>query len=423
MRGYPPSDQGQSMKRRTSWGERLRQERTSRLWSYTDLAKALAAAAGPRVRAHMPHRESLRRQIRGWESGEHMPSERYRLLLARVYEVPVDELFAGDDQAPNKVAVLPALPPVDELLGRVSSTTRRRAGTDTVAALASRVHALRLADDVIAGGDLIGPATRELDAAVLVYQRASHSDEVGRLLLSLVGECAQITGWIASDAGQYQRAAEVYRLGISAAREAGDGLLESNLVGSLAYQVSNVGAPSAAVQLAQASLDAAAPIPSGRARALAWDRLAWAHARAGEAQETVRALGNAAEALAVGTAEAEPSYLYWVNEGELQVMEARAYTELRRPLRAIPLLTAVLTRYDSTHARELALYLSWLAIALIDANEPEEAAAAASRMLDLSVGMTSDRTRQRAAMVLQRLAGYRDVPAVAEVLDRYQASA
>ncbi|MEU0483712.1 hypothetical protein ABZ260_31555 [Streptosporangium sp. NPDC006013] len=37
--------------------------------------------------------------------------------------------------------------------------------------------------------------------------------------------------------------------------------------------------------------------------------------------------------------------------------EARAYTELRRTLRAVPLLTEVLTRYDATHVRELALYL------------------------------------------------------------------
>ena len=44
-------------------------------------------------------------------------------------------------------------------------------------------------------------------------------------------------------------------------------------------------------------------------------------------------------------------------------------------MRAIPILTDVLSGYDATHARELALYLSWLAIAWADANEPEEAAA------------------------------------------------
>lgn len=315
------------------------------------------------------------------------------------------------------------LSPIDELLGRVTSGGRCHAGTDIVAALVSRVHALRLADDVIAGGDLIGSALRELDVAVTIYRQTSHSDEVGRRLLGLVGEFAQITGWIAGDAGRHRRAAELYRLGIGAAREAGDGIVESNLVGSLAYQISNVGDPVAAVGLAEASLAAAAPIPSARARALAWDRLAWAHARAGDVQATVRALGSAAEALAAGAGEAEPSYLYWVDESELQIMEARAYTELRRPLRAIPLLTEVLARYDTARTRELAIYSSWLAVALVDANEPEEAAAVAGRMLDLSAGMSSDRARRRAAAVLRRLAEHRDIPAVADVLGRCRAGA
>ncbi|MBZ4320752.1 hypothetical protein [Streptomyces huiliensis] len=44
--------------------------------------------------------------------------------------------------------------------------TGRRIGKETVADLRRRVHALRLADDVVAGGDLMRPAVRELRAAV-----------------------------------------------------------------------------------------------------------------------------------------------------------------------------------------------------------------------------------------------------------------
>jgi hypothetical protein len=40
--------------------------------------------------------------------------------------------------------------------------------------------------------------------------------------------------------------------------------------------------------------------------------------------------GEAAEALAEGSAGTEsPSYLYWMTSGELQVTEARVYTERR----------------------------------------------------------------------------------------------
>lgn len=100
-------------------------------------------------------------------------------------------------------------------------------------------------------------------------------------------------------------------------------------------------------------------------------------------------------------------------------MDARVYTELRKPLRAVPLLQEVLSRYDPTHTR--ALYLSWLAVALVDANEPEEAAKTARRMLDLSAGSASDRTAQRGRVVLTKLEPYRHIPEVREVLDTHAA--
>ncbi|WP_326644937.1 transcriptional regulator [Nonomuraea fuscirosea] len=250
----------------------------------------------------------------------------------------------------------------------------RRIGRSTVEDLAARVHGMRLADDVLGGEDLIGPAFRELDGVVRTYREAAYPEEVGRALLTVIGEAAQIAGWIASDAGRHEQAERTYRFGVSAAREAGDATLESNLIGSLAYQVANAGDPADSVALALAAVEAAGPHGPARSRALAWDRLAWAHTRDGDAQAAMRALGEARDALALTRGRDEPAYLYWVDPGELRVMQARVYTELRRPLRAVPLLTDVLSRYDTTHARELALYLSWLAVALADANEPEEAA-------------------------------------------------
>ncbi|MFC4584912.1 transcriptional regulator [Sphaerisporangium corydalis] len=317
------------------------------------------------------------------------------------------------------IDVLTELLPDGDLSGRMAAITGKRAGAGLVADLSARVHGLRLADDVLAGGDLIVPAFRELDSAVSIYQNSTHSEEVGRGMLTAIGEFAQIAGWVASDAGLHDRAADTYRLGISAAREAGDGTLESNLLGSLAYQEANVGDSQRAVGLARAALEAAGPDAPPRARALAWDRIAWAYTRADDAQSTMEALGEAGTALA-GPGDADgPAYLYWVGASELQVMEARAYTELRRPLRAVPLLIDVLGPYDATHTRELALYLSWLAVALADAREPEEAAATAARMLELSADLASDRTAQRARVVLASLESYRDVPQVRDLLVQY----
>ncbi|MGW4454708.1 hypothetical protein ACWEJQ_00665 [Streptomyces albidoflavus] len=287
--------------------------------------------------------------------------------------------------------------------------------------LQQRVHGLRLADDVLAGGDLIRPALRDLRRAVNVYRESTHSDEVGRGLLVSIGELAQIAGWIASDAGQHAEAERIYRLGLSAARQAEDRTLAGNLAGSLAYQFSNTGREADGLALAQAALEGAGPDAPPKARALYLDRVAWAYVKAGgagNAQEAMRALGEAGEALAEDAGGlAAPSYLYWVDAGELLIMESRVHTELRRPLRAVPLFKDVLAGYDPTHTRELALYLSWLAVAYADANEPEEAAAVAGRVISLASDVASERTAGRVRVVIERLKEFADVPEVRAVLD------
>ncbi|MFE5604493.1 hypothetical protein ACFQ8O_35550 [Streptomyces coelicoflavus] len=89
------------------------------------------------------------------------------------------------------------------------------------------------------------------------------------------------------------------------------------------------------------------------------------------------------------------------------------------PLRAVPLLQDVLGRYDATHAREVAPYRSWPAVALAYANQPEQAAEEARRVIDTSGDPSSERTAERARTVLHRLNEYKDMPEAREVLADY----
>ncbi|MFI1628183.1 hypothetical protein ACH4YO_29190 [Streptomyces noursei] len=259
------------------------------------------------------------------------------------------------------------------------------------------------------------PVFRELNAAMRQYRESTHTEAVGSALLSQIGELAQIAGWIASDAGQHAQAERVYRIGIDAARQADNGPLVANLAGSLAYQFSNTGQERAGLDLSRAALDEAGADAPAKTRALFFDRIAWAHTRVGEAQPAMQALGRAHDALADADVGA-PTWAYWVSREELEVMDARVFTELHRPLRAVPLLTHVLSRYDATHAREVALYRSWLAVALADANEPEQAAEEARRVVIASTDMASDRITSRARVVLHRFEEFKEVSEVGDLL-------
>lgn len=406
--------------KRKKFGQFLARLRLDAHMSQRDLADELCRLSGT---------QSLtRNEVSRWERGARTP-DTWLPFIADALNVPLGELKRAafpvrrttrceDDAQVNGLAELRLEdPPQVVPLSRVG----RRVGMETVEHLARRAHGLRLADDVLAGGDLLRPAYRELNSAVRLYRDGCYTEWVGRRLLTVIGELAQITGWIASDAGKHAEAARIYHVGLSAARGAADPTLVGNVLGSLAYQVTNVGDPREGVAMARAAVEHSCGTAPPKAAALYWDRLAWAHVQAKETQPALFALGQAAEAMArCEPGDEEPEYLYWMDHKELQIMEARAYTELRRPLRAVPILSEVLTRYDATHARELALYLSWLAIAYADANEPEKAASVAARMLELGADVPSERTAARFRVVLHRLDEYRDVPEVRALLDEYE---
>lgn len=407
----------QTTERKKHFGAYLARLRREARLTQRQLADRLCAVSGLTT--------LTRNEVGRWEQGRRVP-DAWLPALATVLAVPLGTLERAaayargeaEGRLPGAFATLADLLPPGDPLEPVAGRTGRRIGPSTVAALAARVHGLRLADDVLAGGDLIGPAFRELSGSVRLHRERTYDEETGSALLVQIGELAQITGWIASDAGEHEQAAQAYQLGISAARQAGDTALTANLAGSLAYQLSNTGHELEAVDLARAAVAEAGPDAPAQTRALFLDRVAWAHAKAGRthAQDAMRALGEAHDALTEDGGPQAPQWAYWVSREELEVMDARVYTELHRPLRAVPLLRSVLERYDATHARELALYLSWLAVAYADANEPEAAAETAARMFELSADVASERTTERGRFVLHRLAEHDDVPEVRAVL-------
>ncbi|MFB9799586.1 helix-turn-helix transcriptional regulator [Streptomonospora salina] len=386
----------------------LRRFRESRGWSQARLAEALCSAAErPTVTRH---------DVSRWERGKRVPRV-WLPVLAEVLGAPRGTLERATvaDSGPEPPETLAALLPPGDAVAPLRSRTGRRVGQTTADDLAARAHGLRLADDVLAGGDVIVPAFRELDAALRVLRESAHSHAVRRELLRAVGELAQVAGWVASDAAD-ARAEPTYRLGLDAAREAEDAPLAAQLAGSLAYHRSNNGRVADGVALSVAAVAEAGPEAPGKTRALFHDRAAWAHTQAGDAQAAVRALAEAHEALSEADGDA-PDWAYWVDESELEVMDARVYTELRRPLRAVPLLSRVLRDYPATSTRERALYESWLAVAYADANEPEQAAEVAARVVALAGDVASARASDRVRAVLSRLSDFRDVPEVRAVLD------
>jgi hypothetical protein len=298
------------------------------------------------------------------------------------------------------------------------------AGRHVGAALAERVEGrvgqFRRLDDYVGGRDLIGIVERELVATVTMAREAVYDAAVGRRLLSSVAQLCQLAGWIAADAGRHPTAVRFLTGGIRAAHAGGDAALAANLISTQAYQMASHGDVRQGVLLAQTACAGVGTSASATTQALLADRLAWAHARAGDRRACERALVTVERLFERGDPSADPEWVYWLDGREIDVMAGRCWTELSRPERAEERLRHGLTGYDPLRAREIALYETWFAEVHLLRGDVEQACARATRAARLDARVNSARTAERLRMLARRLAGYRSVRAVREFAEVYQ---
>ncbi|WP_327148474.1 helix-turn-helix domain-containing protein [Nocardia sp. NBC_01329] len=238
----------------------------------------------------------------------------------------------------------------------------RRVGSSLAAEMERRVVELRRLDDAVGGSTLHSVVRCDLDAARAVVRDGSHSSPVRRRLLRVVGELAQLGGWVYADAGRYHQAQRIYLDGMAAATEAGDRPLAGQLLSTLSYQTANIADPRNAALLARTALRGASADAPPVVCALLGERVAWAAAKAGDVEAARRALDAVDDEYdRRRPGDDEPDWTYWLNRDEIDVMRARSAVELGDAATAEALLSPVLARFPAERKREAALYRSWLA--------------------------------------------------------------
>jgi len=408
-------------------GPFLRQLRVEAGRSQTEQAEMLSAISG---------RPVTRNEVSRWENEGRLLTPYWQRHYAATFNVPERDLqcavrlakrrrrvgsdgaqeggdvfrrqFVGAAIASVAGLALPGVAGSGALGGRISLTM--------VDGLAARMPRLRNLDNYLGGADTYLVYAAELESTRALLNQATYAEAAGRALRALIAEQSQQAGWAAFDAGHQAVARVHFDESLSAATEAGEAALAGNALALMAYQVITAGNP--ATDLASAACETAGSGVSAPVRALLREREAWAHAVGGNADETERALGAAQEALASDDGNPAPDWAAWVDHREIQIMTGRCWSTLRRPLRAAPVLEQVLADFPRTHARDRALYLTWLASAYLDAGEVEHSAAVVGEALDLSSAVGSVRPRHRTNMLLKRLEPHRDLVQVQELLDR-----
>jgi tetratricopeptide (TPR) repeat protein len=403
-------------------GVLLRFLRTQVGRSQADQAEVLSELSGQAI---------TRNEISRWESERRLVTPFWQKHIAASFKTDEQEIRravmstraarrkAKTGEVVQRREFIGAMAALAIPLARSEQPTARRIGQSDVDELRRRTARLRCLDNIMGGAETFPVYTAEVDFTQRLLRESSHAAEIGRQMRVLLAEQQQQAGWAAFDHGQHALAKRLYSDSRRAAEEAGALDLAGNALAYTAYQQTSTSQSGTA--LATDSCEVARPMATPRVNALLLERKAWAHATAREPQEADRALNLAREALQVRDGRPEPDWVFWVDEAEIDIMAGRCWTELRRPLRAVPVLERVLEGFDDTHARDKALYLTWLATSYLQAHEIEQAAATLTRAADLAAGVTSVRPAIRITAVARRMAPYRSTPVVADLLARLDA--
>ncbi|MEU2023036.1 tetratricopeptide repeat protein [Streptomyces sp. NPDC016469] len=299
---------------------------------------------------------------------------------------------------------------------------QRRVGDTEVSAVERAVRQIRVLDDRHGGDWLYRRASQPLRTAYALLDagtvnRRSTADR----LHSGAGELAISVGWLAHDSGRFEDARSHYAEALATARLAGDPALEAHAFCNVSFLARDTGRPREAVRAAEAGQRAAEPLGSPRLRALLALREAGGRAGLGDRAGCERALGRAHSAFARGASGADPEWMSFFREAELEMLEAQCWAALGDWSRAAGHAERAVRLQDPHFTRNLALYRAELTWDLARGGRPEEAASAGHEVLDLLDHVQSSRIRAILADAVGALGPRTGAPpAVRDFLDRYE---
>ncbi|GAA3303598.1 hypothetical protein GCM10020295_52630 [Streptomyces cinereospinus] len=297
----------------------------------------------------------------------------------------------------------------------------RRAGASEAGALEEAVRRIRLLDDRHGADGLYRRAAAPLRAAYALLDAGATRQATAERLHSGAGELAISVGWLAHDSGRFDDARSHYAEALATARMTGDPALEAHAFCNTSFLARDTGRPREAVRAAQAAQRIARPLGSDRLMSLLALREAGGWAGLTDRTGCAQALTRARVLFARGTSDADPEWMTFYGEAELEALEAQCWSALGDWTRAARHARRAAHLQDPHFARNIALYTAELADDLARGGRPDEAAAAGMRVLDLLDEVQSSRIQAMLAGTARVLLPHRRASGVSWFLERHAA--
>jgi tetratricopeptide (TPR) repeat protein len=418
---------------RPAWALWLQQQRHEREWSWRRLARELRQRADKRG-WRLPSDEDLIRMMRRWERGEHKPNERYRELLAEVYDGSApDELQPEsilDDmqrrpflQGLSAFIGLAAASAFIEPWERLSRALRQPSRVDraTVTSLASLTVMLESRESQESPRALLGPVEGHLGNVATLL---AGSPPLRPQLCSIAGETAALAGWLAFDIEDRPAAAGYFRVGIDAAKEADDRALGAYLVGSSCVQPAYRERPFARLRrLEGRTFGFARSDASPSTRAWLATLEAEAHALAGDTSKCLRLFDEAEIAMsrAGEEDEARRPRVAFFDPHRLAGERGVALARLGQPEAAQEVLRPALTSLDPSVVKTRPRLLTALATAHVQQGDVDRACELGAEALGIAAQQEVQTNLRDVRKLRLELEPWRNSQAVKDLDERLRA--
>ncbi|MFD5234148.1 hypothetical protein ACFWJ5_37645 [Streptomyces qaidamensis] len=297
-----------------------------------------------------------------------------------------------------------------------------RVGASDAGALEEAVRRIRLLDDRHGADGLYRRAAAPLRAAYALLDAGTTRQTTADRLYSGAGELAISVGWLAHDSGRFDDARSHYAEALATARMTGDPGLEAHAFCNTAFLARDAGRPREAVRAAQAAQRVARPVGSARLMSLLALREAGGWAGLADRVGCEQALARAQAFFERGPSDADPEWMSFYGEAELEGLEAQCWSTLGDWPRAARHARRAAGLQDPHFTRNIALYTAELADDLARGGRPDEAAVAGMRVLDLLEEVQSSRVQTMLAATARVLLPHRRASGVSAFLERHASS-
>lgn len=301
---------------------------------------------------------------------------------------------------------------------------RKRIGDLEVVQIRAVTEAFRSLDNAYGGGLTREAVIGQLISAASLVEDTTYSEEVGRKLITGIGDLATVAGWMCHDVSMHAAAQRYFLLALQAAKEADAPNLAAHVLGCMARQAGHLGRPGDALELIHLARYGARHTMTPRIGALLYSLEARYNAMMGRLKDFDRAAGQAEAAFADCGPEQDPSWVTYFDTSEYyatlgichQIIARTSIPDHAR--RSIDMIGHALAHRDPSRVRSRAFDYLGLSRAYLAAGELESAEAAGTTALELTGKVSSERVRDRLNELLRETSPYADIPVIADLRGR-----